>query len=432
MSALRTGVWTCVVLVATGVGAWAETDNRQELRREYEAALAAHERKDNAAFLAHSRRVAELAPRSTRALYNLACAHALTGGKEEAVRTLDRLATMGAIMDAAADPDFASIKDAPEFQAVLRKMAALETPVGQSVVAFTLPEKDLITEGVAYDPRTGAFFVSSVHRRKIVRVAKDGTVSDFVAEGGDGLFAAVALAVDQARNVLWVSTAAEPAMAGYRTADAEHSFVFEYDLASGKLLRRIGLPPAARDGLLSDLTVRPGGALYVSDPKSGRLYVLDPGQSDLRVLVGPGPLASPQGLAFDPAGRWLFVADYVQGILRVDPRDGSVALLEAPADSLLTGVDGLVYDEGSLVGIQNGVEPHRVLRARLSEDAARIIEVATLERANPHFDEPTLGVVAGGEFFYVANSQYGAVKADGTLDAEKLREPVILKMSLRP
>jgi sugar lactone lactonase YvrE len=426
------GAWACAVLVAAGVGAWAETDNRQELRREYEAALSAHERKDNAAFLAHSRRVAELAPHSARALYNLACAHALTGGKEEAVRALDRLATMGAIMDAAGDPDFAAIKDAPEFKAVLGKMAALRTPVGNSAVAFTLPEKDLITEGVAHDPKTGAFFVSSVHRRKIVRVAHDGTVSDFVAQGADGLFAAVALAVDPARNVLWVSTAAEPAMAGYRTEDGERSFVFEYDLASGKPLRKIGLPPAARDGLLSDLTVRPGGALYVSDPKSGRLYVLDPGQSDLRVLVGPGPLASPQGLAFDPAGRWLFAADYVQGIFRVDPEKGSVALLDAPADSLLTGVDGLVYDEGSLVGIQNGVEPHRVLRARLSADAARITEVATLERANPHFDEPTLGVVVGRELFYVANSQYAAVRPDGSLDDGKLREPVILKMSLAP
>jgi sugar lactone lactonase YvrE len=311
-------------------------------------------------------------------------------------------------------------------------MAALRTPVGQSTVAFTLSEKDLITEGVAHDPKTGAFFVSSVHRRKIVRVAKDGTVSDFVAEGRDGLFAAVALAVDPARNVLWVSTAAEPAMAGYRTEDAERSFVFEYDLASGKLLRKIGLPPAARDGLLSDLAVSPSGALYVSDPKTGRLYVLDPGQSDLRVLVEPGPLASPQGLAFGAGERWLFVADYVLGLVRVDPGDGSVALLDAPADSFLTGIDGLVWSEGALVGIQNGVEPHRVLRARLSEDASRITEVTTLERANPHFDEPTLGVVVDGGFYYVANSQYGAVKPDGTLDGAKLKEPVVLRLSLAP
>ena len=60
--------WACAVLVAASVVAQAETDSRQELRHEYEAALSAHDSKDYAAFLTHSLRVAELAPRSARAL----------------------------------------------------------------------------------------------------------------------------------------------------------------------------------------------------------------------------------------------------------------------------------------------------------------------------------------------------------------------------
>jgi sugar lactone lactonase YvrE len=172
--------------------------------------------------------------------------------------------------------------------------------------------------------------------------------------------------------------------------------------------------------------------LYVADPGAGSIYVLDPGASALRVLVAPGKLSSPQGLAPHPEGGWLFVADYVQGLSRVDLRDSSVRALGSATDSVLTGIDGLVYHGGALVGIQNGVRPHRVLRARLSPDGSAITEVETLERANPHFDEPTLGVLVGSDLYYVANSQYGAIGPDGRLDAAKLREPVILKMPLAP
>ncbi len=59
---------------------------------------------------------------------------------------------------------------APGFAEVRRALEVNRRPVVKSTVAFTLPERDLLTEGIAYDPRTRAFFVGSVHRRKIVRV----------------------------------------------------------------------------------------------------------------------------------------------------------------------------------------------------------------------------------------------------------------------
>ena len=45
-------------------------------------------------------------------------------------------------------------------------------------------------------------------------------------------------------------------------------------------------------------------------------------------------------------------------------------------------------------------------------------------------DEPTLGVVVDGDFYYVANSQYRHFAADGTPDLEQLREPVVLRLAL--
>jgi len=431
---LRSG--TVVLLLLTGLvpflaGA-AGPASRAELRRRYELATAAHRAGDDQAFLVESQAIALLAPRSLRARYNLACAHALLGQEAESLAILDRLARMGVAYDLAADGDFARIKGSAGFRAVVERMAALQTPVGSSRVAFTVADKELLPEGVTHDPKTGAFFVSSVHERKILRVGPDGAVGDFVPEARDGLLSTLALAVDAGSRSLWVSTDGVPQTKGVVKEDTGRSAVIEYDLDTGRKRRAVGPPASFPGARFADLTVGPGGDLWVADPYSGCLYVLRKEEASFRVFLEPGTIESPQGMAFSPTGRWLFVADYTQGIARVDPANGTVVLLDAPVDAATTGVDGLVWGGGGLVGIQNGVRPHRVVRLRLDPGLERITEVSILERGNPRFDEPTLGVMVGDELYYVANSQYEAFGENGRPDPARLKDPVILRLRVTP
>lgn len=413
-------------------GAWAAEASRAELRRHYELAAAAHQAKDYEQFLSESRIVQGLAPHSLRAAYNVACGHALLGQDKEALAILDRFARMGIAFDIAKDDDFAKIKAAPGFQDVVRRMAALDAHVGTSSVAFTLAQRDLLTEGIAHDPKTGAFFVSSVHRRKIVRLGADGKASDFVPEGQDGLLSTLALAVDPARRALWASTDGVAQTRGLGKADEGRSVVVELDVDNGKQRRAIGPPDSFPGARFADLSVGPGGELWVADPRSGGLYVLRSGEASFRVFLEAGTLDSPQGLAFSPDGRWLFVADYTQGIVRIDPKTAEAHLLEVPPDAAVTGIDGLVWAGGGLVGIQNGLEPHRVIRLRLDANRDHVTEVVVLERRNPHFDEPTLGVVVGSDLYYIANSQYAAFGEDGQPRTERLKDPVVLRLRVDP
>ncbi len=405
-----------------------QSPTRDAIRSAHQALTAAHQAKDWPAMLARSRELVTLAPRSTRALYNLACAQSRNGWAEESVLTLGRLADFGVRFDLGADPDLQPLRGRPDFDAVVGRMQALLAPIGTSTQAFTLAEKDLLTEGVVHDPKTGAFFVSSVHRRKVVRVDGGGRAADFVKEGQDGLFAAQALAVDPARRALYVSSEAMPFMRGYRKEDEGRSMVFEFDLDRAVLRRR--LAPPGEGSHAGDLAVGADGTLFVADPQTGRVYRLRPGGEALEVLVPEGPLGSAQGMAVSDDGSMLFVADYTQGIARVEVSSGKVSFLETPERLLVTGIDGLVLAGDSLVGIQNGLEPHRVLRLRLDAGATRILEGVILERAHPRFDEPTLGVRVGTDFFYVANSQYGAFHEDGTVDQARLQPPTVLRLRL--
>jgi hypothetical protein len=412
------------------VGASAPTD-RAALQEAVAKARAAHDAGDHAAFRDWSARAVALAPRSTRALYNLACAHALSGDLAAATAVLDRLTRMGVATDAARDADFDGVRPRPEFAAVLERARALDARVGSSETAFTLAEKDLITEGVAYDPASRAFFVSSVRKRKVVRRAADGRVSDFT-KASDGLFSAIGLAVEAARRALWVTSAATPQMEGFAKQDEGRSFLLEYDLDTGALRRRLG-PPAGLDrAVLSDVAMGPQGDVFVADPVTGRVYVLRRGEPALRVLTEKGLIGSAQGLAASPDGRALYVADYTQGIVRVDPRTGQARLLPVPDDTAVTGIDGLVFHAGSLLGVQNGVRPHRIVRLRLDPAGERVTSVETLERNHPAFDEPTLATVVDGVLYYVANSQYARVRDDGTLETDRLHEPAVLRLALGP
>src|SRR6185436_3929221 len=79
------------------------------------------------------------------------------------------------------------IKETPEFKAILKRFEASRTPIIKSATAFTIHEKGLITEGLAFDPVEETFFVSSVHKRKILSVSKNGEIKPFASEQ-DGLF----------------------------------------------------------------------------------------------------------------------------------------------------------------------------------------------------------------------------------------------------
>jgi sugar lactone lactonase YvrE len=406
---------------------------REEVRRVDREAREAHEKKDYAAFLTASRRLAELAPRSTRARYNLACATALSGSRDEALSILERLSRMGVYFDVLSDDDLRSLRNEERFREVAVRMKALQEPLVRATELARLAEKDLLTEGVAYDPKSGDLFVGSVHLRKLVRISKGGGVKDFVKEGADGLLSAVGLALDPGRRTLYVSSVATPYARGITKAQGGSSEVLELGIEDGRLHRRIAAPSAPAGASVSDLALGPDGTLYAADSASGAVYVAEPKEEDgsFQILVPPGSMGSAQGMTVTPDGATLFVSDYTSGIWRVvlAPKPGEARILEAPDDVALTGIDGLVYYRGSLLGIRNGFRPHAIIRVVLSPGLDRIEGAEVLERADPRWDEPTLGALAGGAFVYVARSQYGRFSDEGVPGAD-LIEPLLLRLTL--
>ncbi len=400
-------------------------------RAAYQQAVKAYEAHDVPAFLAHARDAQRLRPDHGGVTYALASACAMSGDTAGAFAMLRRFARLGYTADVMADSDLAPLRSLPPFEAIRRTLARNAEPVMRSQAAFTLPERDLLTEGIAYDPGTGAFFVGSVHHRKIFRIDRTGRVAEFVASARDGLWAPLGMRADSARGVLWVATTAVRQMAGFDTADAGRSGLFAFDLTTGALRARYLLPKDGAPHALGDVTLSRGGDVYASDSRAPVIYRVRAGADSVEQFLTSPLLLSAQGMALDRDERAMYVADYARGILRVDLASREIQLLPTADGVLALGIDGLYDVGGDLVGVQNGVTPYRVVRLHLGGDGRRIVSAEVLERARPDYAEPTLGVVVGRTLYYVANSQWERFREDGTIDApEALRNPLVLRLPL--
>jgi sugar lactone lactonase YvrE len=400
-----------------------------------QAAQEAYARHDLAAFLARSREAARLRPDHGGVLYALASACALTADTAGALDALERFAILGYAADVAADSDLAPLRPLPRFAAVRHLLAGNASPLTRSDSAFTLSERDLLTEGLAYDPATRSFYLGSVRHRKIMRVGPTGRVTPFIAAGRDGMWAPLGMRVDPSRRWLWVAVTAVPQMIGYDSADAGRSGVMAVDLATGAWRARHLLPSDGRPHALGDVVVAVNGDVYASDSRSPTIYRVratgdSAGSAGLEPWLTSPLLLSAQGMAFGRDQGTLYLADYARGILRIDLAGRTIQ--PVPSDGLtVLGIDGLYRAGDDLIGVQNGVAPARVIRLRLSPGGDRIVGTELLERGRPDYAEPTLGVVVGRSFYYVANSQWDRFKDDGSVDQpDLLRPPLVLRLPL--
>lgn len=419
------------LLLGVPLGAHAQSDPVVASRAAYQEAVRAYEARDIPTFLRHAKEAERLRPSHGGVISALASAYALSGDTAAALGTLRHFAALGYTADIDADTDLTSLRGHPALDSLRRALQANAAPLVRSRPAFTLVERDLLTEGIAYDPKSRMFFVGSVHQGKILRVDARGHASPFVPAGLPGFWAPLGMRVDPARRALWVAASALPQTAGFDSTNTGRSGVFRFDLATGALTGRYPIPDDGALHALGDVTVARNGDVYATDSRAPAVYRVRAGADSIERFVTSPLFLSAQGLALDAEERTLYVADYSRGMLRVDLATRAVTVLESADDVLALGIDGLYFVDGSLIGIQNGMEPQRVIRLRLDATGNRVERVEILERARPDYAEPTLGVVVGHDLYYVAASQWGKFRDDGGIDApDSLRPPLVLRLRL--
>lgn len=309
--------------------------------------------------------------------------------------------------------------------------AAAQAPVvNHSTIAFTLQEKDLLPENLAYDPKSGDFFVGSTRMGKILRVSPGCHEQDFVSARAEGLWQVIGMKADAKRRVLWVASSDGGNLIGHKQAKGNAAGLFKFDLDDGRLLGRYLLAEPGAVHFLNDLVVATDGDVYVTHMfDAGQVWRLDVKTGTFAPFYrGDAAFHDPNGIALSPDGKRLYVASD-EGISLISG-DGAVRKAVAdPTAFKLGGVDGLYVYAHALVFLQPDL--NRVSRCELSADGLTAVSCKVLELNHPLFHHITTGVVVGNTLYYIANSQFDSVDDQGRLPPlDQLYQPVVLKLDL--
>ena len=389
----------------------------EQLSADRAAVAEAVKRSDWPAYLAHARRLRAFLNDAPASRLEVARAQLRAGDRAAALAETKAFLALGLTHPILAAPAFAPIA-----ADIAPLVAANQAPVTLGTRLFRLADASLVTEDIDFARPDGPFFISAILGRRIVKTDGYGDVRLF-ADAPDG-WPVQALKLDVKRRRLWASEVALNGFATVPKADWGRSAVLEYDLDGARLLARIEGPGG---GALGDMALAPDGTPIVSDGTRGGVYRVSSGAL---VRIDHGDFVSPQTPAFCGDANIAFVPDYVRGLARLDLRTGRVRWFSGERHAL-TGIDGLYCRGHTLVAVQNGVAPERIVAFQLDTAETAVVDEQVIERATPTLGEPTHGVLLGRTFLYLANSGWDALGDDGAVKSgAKLTAPVVMRFDL--
>jgi hypothetical protein len=342
------------------------------------------------------------------ALFLLAHDYAHLRVVDQALAFLKQCISLDAGFDPEGDPEFAPLKGNPDFQKLLERVHRRYSPVHRARVAFTISQKDLIPEGLAFDSKSGALYMSSLDLRKIVQIGKNGVVADFTRHGQYDVGPVCGLKVETGDESLWANVCSD---------SGKGAELLHLD-RTGRLVERFA-PSSPGPHLFNDLVLQGNDEIYLTDSLANRIYRLDRRlRRFFEVPLARGVYYA-NGIAISDDGNRLYVADAF-GLLAVDLQSKETYEVDPGPSATLSGADGLYWYQKTLIAVQNSLGSPRIAQFRLSPDGRRVTKVAILEYKSPLVQLPTTGAIAGSQFYFISNSQLDNFREGKVLDPAKL------------
>lgn len=358
----------------------------------------------------------------------LARVAARLGDSALVLRSVKTLAGMQIAAPLLADTTFSRWWTWPALSTEYAMLRTLVGPVQEARRAATLADSTVFAEGIDAHPRTDALYIASIRHRTVFEYAADGRVRDLGVHRDPRVGAIFGVRVAHDGRSLWLTTGSHAAMldeSGQSSAKFRlPSALLQVRISDGKVLGYWSLPPDDIVHIAGDLAIASDGTIIVSDSEAACLHVLPPKGGALFTIRDPW-FRSLQGVAPIPGTHTAVVADYAHGLFLVDfseptrtskaasPTTSRVQRLQDAPGTTVLGLDGLLWHEGAVIAVQNGVTPARVVRITFDSARTRVDSVQVLDRQPSIATDPTIGTFWRGGFAYVANSQWSQYDANG-------------------
>jgi hypothetical protein len=368
------------------------------------------------------KRVSELMPNSGEIKLQLALVYAKMADKTRTYDTLMRMQMQGFGYDISKDARFEPVHGTRVWDYIVANLAVNSKSFGEGKVAFDLPKSDNLLNALAWDPKRKSLLIGSARDGSIHWLDQKGKLTNFIAAGSDpNLWGVDALGVDSAHNRLYVATSASPKFDKFSADNANKAALLEFDLASGKFLKKYTTAPDA-PRVFNSIAVSEKGVVYVADGAHRAVFKVE--GSTLKQIVQNSKLTGISAIAVGGDGRVLYIADYALGIFGFDLTKGEAFEPKYNPDQLvLGGIVGMHWYDGTLIVIQDGMIPKRVMRLGLSPDGRAISNAMPLDVASQDFIVLGDGALAGEKLYFICNRQDSLYDRNGVLTDASEAEP---------
>jgi hypothetical protein len=405
------------LLLLVGISGFSQTKHL------YNQSVEAYKNKDYHLFLKLAIQLDSIRPMHPTFTYNLASAYSLNGKKQEALSVLKTIVLANNAVAFEEDSDFKSIKEDKKFEELLQLKAAQSVIIENSIQKLSLSEKDLHPEGLLYLDKHKLWLTSSIRNKKIVAFDTNGKCADWF---NDCLYSVFSFKSDYDQKYLWVACSAIPEMENFTKEMEGKSEILKIEIATRKLVKRFTVEG---NHVFGDLVVAKNKAVYISDSAEPIIYKIEK-DSLLLWKNCRNKAFNLQGIAFNKNESKLFVADYLKGVLVIDVKKKEDFWLDFTEDTSKKGIDGLVFYKNSLIAIQNGVVPIRIVQYKLNESVTRINDFVVLDNNREIFNEPTLATLIQNKLYFFANSPWKFYDKNFQLDETKIENPKLFELIL--
>lgn len=369
-------------------------------------------------------------------MLRVASAEMHLGHTQEALRWMQRYAATGLTYDISTDDDLKPLLAEKDFAPIAAEMKEKSKPVTKAEIACTFPVMDIMPEDLTYESSSKTFIVSSVQQHTLYRVTlpkkaeSECGLKEIPLEDAAKHWPTMAVSINTTRHLLWMTAAAMPGFEGFPKEDSGKTSLFALNLDTGTIVRRFDVD-ASGSAALGDMSVTGDGTVYVTDGFGGGVYRVRGAPETARLEKIADGFFSPQTPALAKDGKRLFVADYSLGIAVIDLETGKADYLKHPENIAVTGLDGLYLAGDSLLGVQNGTDPERIMRFTLNSAQTEIIGQEVIEQG-PRIGDPTHVVIVDGMAYATANVGWDKVGDNGKLkDGAHFTAPILMRFPLK-
>ena len=222
---------------------------------------------------------------------------------------------------------------------------------------YVVQGEDLCPEGIAFDPRTRSFLLSSLKKPLITRIGHDGKQETLVTIVPSEV-TTVGIKVDSARRRLWACSRV------LKQPTAEYS-VLAFDLDTGRQTHSFPLDKALKGASCNDLAVDEGGTVYVTDSTNPHIYRVRPDETDAELFAthkkfeGGLPGLRLNGVAVTADGSYLLAGMFATGELFRVTIKTPTEVKQVTLTGSFSMPDGLALLDGKLYGVTTS-RVHRV------------------------------------------------------------------------